>query len=178
MKEPACHCKRCKRHEFDPWVGKIPWRRAWQSTPVFLPGESHGQRSLAGYSPCSLQESDRTEATSHTHSTFRLCILLNQQTSIVILCVNIQMLHGGSMCSILLNLLQVRYTVCASIYLQLFVEIPTTLKSAIFSTIISISPELLMSVAATLYFNHNLGLQGRCPGGSQRSLGHPLGTRS
>ena len=35
---------------FDPWVGKIAWRRAWQTTPVFLPGESHGQRSLAGYS--------------------------------------------------------------------------------------------------------------------------------
>ena len=35
----------------DPWVGKIPWRRKWQSTPVFLPGESHGQRSLMGYSP-------------------------------------------------------------------------------------------------------------------------------
>jgi len=38
------------RGRFDPWVGKIPWRRAWQPTPVFLPGESHGQRSLAGYS--------------------------------------------------------------------------------------------------------------------------------
>ena len=37
------------RHGFDPWVRKIPWRRKWQSTPVFLPGESHGQRSLAGY---------------------------------------------------------------------------------------------------------------------------------
>ena len=36
---------------FDPWVGKIPWRRKWQPTPVFLPGESHGQRSLVGYSP-------------------------------------------------------------------------------------------------------------------------------
>ena len=36
---------------FSPWVGKIPWRRAWQPTPVFLPGESHGQRSLVGYSP-------------------------------------------------------------------------------------------------------------------------------
>ena len=35
---------------FDPWVGKIPWRRAWQPTPVFLPGESHGLRSLVGYS--------------------------------------------------------------------------------------------------------------------------------
>ena len=40
-----------KRGGFDPWVGKIPWRRAWQPTPVFLPGESHGQRSLGGYSP-------------------------------------------------------------------------------------------------------------------------------
>ena len=47
--EPACQCSRCKRHEFDPWVWKIPWRRARQPTPVFLPGESHGQRSLAGY---------------------------------------------------------------------------------------------------------------------------------
>ena len=37
-----------KIHGFDPWIGKIPWRRAWQPTPVFLPGESHGQRSLVG----------------------------------------------------------------------------------------------------------------------------------
>ena len=36
---------------FDPWVGKIPWRRKWQPTPVFLPGESHGRRNLMGYSP-------------------------------------------------------------------------------------------------------------------------------
>ena len=39
------------RLEFDPWVGKNPWRRAWQPTPVFLPGEFHGQRSLVGYGP-------------------------------------------------------------------------------------------------------------------------------
>ena len=37
-KEPNCPCRRCKRHGFDPWVGKIPWRRAWQPTPVFFPG--------------------------------------------------------------------------------------------------------------------------------------------
>ena len=49
-KEPFCQCRKHKRG-FDPWVGKIPWRRAWQSTPVFLPGESHGQSTLAGYSP-------------------------------------------------------------------------------------------------------------------------------
>ena len=41
----------CVSLEFDPWVWKIPWRREWQPTPVFSPGESHGQRSLAGYSP-------------------------------------------------------------------------------------------------------------------------------
>jgi len=45
-KEPACQCRRHERSGFDPWVGKIPWRRAWQLTSVFLPGKSHGQRSL------------------------------------------------------------------------------------------------------------------------------------
>ena len=62
-KEPTCQCRRCKRHGFDPWVGKIPWRRAWQPTPVFLPGESHEQRSLRGYSPWGCKESDMTEVT-------------------------------------------------------------------------------------------------------------------
>ena len=50
---------------FDPWVRKIPWRRAWPPTPVFLSGESHGQRSLAGYRPWGRRESDRTEVTTH-----------------------------------------------------------------------------------------------------------------
>ena len=45
-----CCNEQCKRPGLDPWVGKIPWRREWQSTPVFLPGEFHRQRSLAGYS--------------------------------------------------------------------------------------------------------------------------------
>ena len=49
-KEPDCQCRRHKRRGFDPWVGKILWRRKWQSTPVFLSGEFHGQRSLVGYS--------------------------------------------------------------------------------------------------------------------------------
>ena len=43
--ESACQCRRRKRLGFDPWARKILWRRAWQPTPVFLPGESHGQRS-------------------------------------------------------------------------------------------------------------------------------------
>ena len=46
-KEPACQCRRHKRCRFDPWVRKIPWRRKWQPTPVFLPGETHGQASLS-----------------------------------------------------------------------------------------------------------------------------------
>ena len=48
-KEPTCQCRRYKRCGFDPWVGKIPWRRAWQPTPVFLTGESHEQGSLMDY---------------------------------------------------------------------------------------------------------------------------------
>ena len=60
---------RQKRHRFDPWVGKIFWRRAWQPTPVFLPGESHGQRSLVDYSPQGRREQDTTEPLStHTQS--------------------------------------------------------------------------------------------------------------
>ena len=63
VKEPASQCSRHKRCGLNPWVGKIPWRRAWQPTPEFLPGESHGQRSLAGYSRQGHKESDMTEVT-------------------------------------------------------------------------------------------------------------------
>ena len=59
-KESTCQCRRCR---FDPWVGKVPWRRKWQPTPLFLPGKSHGHRSLAGYSPRGCKESDTTEHT-------------------------------------------------------------------------------------------------------------------
>jgi len=50
-KESACHWRKCKRHGFDPWVGKMPWRRKWYPTPVFLLEEAQEQRSLAGHSP-------------------------------------------------------------------------------------------------------------------------------
>ena len=59
--EPTCQCRRQKRCGFDPWSGKIVWRRKWQPTPVFLPGKFHGQRSLAGYRPWGRTESDRAE---------------------------------------------------------------------------------------------------------------------
>ena len=57
-KEPSCQCR---RHQFNLWVRNIPWRRKWQPTPVFLPGKSHGQRCLVGYSPRSHEKSDTTE---------------------------------------------------------------------------------------------------------------------
>ena len=62
-KELTCQCRRHQRLGFDPWVRKISWRRAWQFTPVLLPGESHGQRSLVGHSPWGHRESDMTEKT-------------------------------------------------------------------------------------------------------------------
>jgi len=61
-KEPSCQCSRQKRLRFSPWVWKILWRREWLPTPVFLSGQSHGQRSLVGFSPWGHKESDRTEA--------------------------------------------------------------------------------------------------------------------
>ena len=54
-------CLQCRRPGFDPWVGKILWRRKWQPTPVILPGKSHGRRSLVGYSPWGRKESDTTK---------------------------------------------------------------------------------------------------------------------
>ena len=59
--ESACQCTRHKRHGFDPWVRKIPWRRKWHPTPVFLPGKFLGQRSLAGNSPWDCKELDMTK---------------------------------------------------------------------------------------------------------------------
>ena len=54
-------CLQCGRPRFNPWVGKILWRRKWQPTPVLLPGKSHGWRSVVGYSPWGRKESDTTE---------------------------------------------------------------------------------------------------------------------
>ena len=67
-KEPACQSRWCKKHEFHPWVEKIPWSRKWQHTLVFLPGKFDEQRSLAGYSR---KESDITKwLSTHTHCSF------------------------------------------------------------------------------------------------------------
>ena len=67
---------KCRRPGFDPWVGKIPWRRKWQSTPVLLPGKSHGQRSLEGYSPWGRKEPDMTEWLHFLHDSSTLITYL------------------------------------------------------------------------------------------------------
>ena len=78
VKNLPANTRRHRRRGFDPRVRKIPWRRIWQPTPVFLPGEFHGQRSLAGYSPWGCNESDTTEQLS-TH-TGMPCISLEKMT--------------------------------------------------------------------------------------------------
>ena len=72
-KEPACQCRSHRSRGFDGWVGKIPWSRKWQPTPVFLPGESYGQRSLVGYSPKGCKKLDLTEQLS-THRVIVIAI--------------------------------------------------------------------------------------------------------
>ena len=71
-KEPTCQCRRHKRCRCSSWVGKVPCRRKWQPTQVFLPGEFHGQRSLAGYSPWGHKESDTLRDWAH-----QICSLSN-----------------------------------------------------------------------------------------------------
>ena len=66
-KESACQCRRYKRYGFNPWVRKIPWRRKRQPSSVLLPGKSHGQKSLAGYSPWGHRVGHRSAQHTHTH---------------------------------------------------------------------------------------------------------------
>ena len=68
-KEYSCQCRRHRRLGFNPWFRKIPWRRKWQLTSVFLLRKSDGQRNLAGHSPWSGKELEVTERLSmHTHT--------------------------------------------------------------------------------------------------------------
>ena len=86
-KEFACQCRNHRRRRcvFDPWVGKI-WRRKWQPPPVFLPGKSHGQRSLVGYSPRDRRESDTAEhAHMCTHTGKPQCTSILRKLQIIIL---------------------------------------------------------------------------------------------
>ena len=76
-KESTCQGRRSKRHGFDPWVWKIPWRRSWQLMAThssILPGESHGQRNLVGYSQKDHKELNMTEATQHIRVCVCVCV--------------------------------------------------------------------------------------------------------
>ena len=79
VEESTCQCRRHGRHGFNPWIGKIPWNRKWQPTPVFLPEKSHGQRSLSG--PRGHQELNMTEHT-HTVEIQALCKRAQQVTEL------------------------------------------------------------------------------------------------
>ena len=94
----------CRRPGFDPWVRKIPWRRKWQPTPVYLPGESHGWRSLVGYSPWGRKGSDTTERL-HFHFSLYICIIILSCWSINIKCIS-NILHlYSSLTNISLNII-------------------------------------------------------------------------
>ena len=82
-KESACQCRRRRRHGFDPWVGKVPWRRKWQPTPLFLPGKSHGQRNLVDYSPWSFKRVRHGLATKQQTIFYCLPVLCNLTNTVV-----------------------------------------------------------------------------------------------
>ena len=67
-KELSCQCRKCKRSRFDPWVRKIPWKSAWQPTPVFSSGESHGQKSLMDYTVNGVTKSQTQLKLLSTHA--------------------------------------------------------------------------------------------------------------
>ena len=89
MKEPG----------FSPGLGKIPWRRTWQAPPAFLPGGSHGQRSLDGYSPWGHRQSDTTEQL--TISLFKICLNFKIcDFSVRLVTSNIEVIYMGAYLSV------------------------------------------------------------------------------
>ena len=78
---PACSAG---EREFDPWDQKIPWRRKWQSTPALLPGEFHGQKSLAGYSSLGLKESGTTEQLTFSLQVHVVRLLITQCLNLIL----------------------------------------------------------------------------------------------
>ena len=78
VKEPACQCRRHKTPAFNPWVRKIPWRRAWQPTSVFLPGKPHGQRSLMDYSLEGHRVGHDWRNLAHTHTNIHVLLVFSR----------------------------------------------------------------------------------------------------
>ena len=94
-KEPTCQCRRHKTHGFNPWVRKIPWRRAWQPTPVFWLGVSHGQRSLVGSGPQGCKELDMTEMIQLASLDVVMLCCRNWSHQIALKSVDLFLLAGG-----------------------------------------------------------------------------------
>ena len=120
-KESACQCRRPKRCVFNPWVGKIPWRRKWQPALVFLPGKSHRQRNLVGYSPRGSKESTRlsdfTFTLTYTYTSYYVLGILkcfNVLTDLI-LTVSLFKCFSYSLCQYILSTL-LRYNSCAVIF--------------------------------------------------------------
>ena len=108
----TCQSRRWRRCRFNPWVGKIPWKRKWQPNPVFLPGESHGQRSLAGYSSRGRNEWDTTEqATEHAPLFWWLCLPFRE-----ILCLCLLRPSDLNFSSSLAHTAQVLATICTLLF--------------------------------------------------------------
>ena len=128
-------CLQCGRPGFNPWDGKISWRRKRQLTPVFLPGEPHGRRSLVGYSPWGLKESDMTERPSLPRVD-KLFMITQRGTWQFIMkhCLNYRILSRYSQMSLSL-LLQV----FAQNVISLKPTLITLLKTAISPTLILLS---------------------------------------
>ena len=93
IKNPLTNAGDIRNGGFDPWVGKIPWRKVWQSTAVFLPGEAHRQRGLAGYSPWGHTELDATQVTARMHAYFlsspQLGTAVQVKADLVAVCVSV-----------------------------------------------------------------------------------------
>ena len=120
------------RHKFDPWVGKIPRRRTQQLTPVFSPGESHGQRGLAGYSSWGCKESDKADATQQAHAWLiynivlvfavqqsELVIHISTHCQIIFPYMSLQSTEQSSQCMLCSRFLLVIYFVYSSVYVSI-----------------------------------------------------------
>ena len=140
-------CLHCGRPGFDPWVGKIPWRREWQPTPEFLPAEFHGQRSLAGYSPWGHTESDTTMWLTLTK------VLLNIQTTFLILRAWHAQTRDGKESLVVLPL---RPCVSSSQGLQTVKNLAVTMNHCSLSFFLSSFPQIINTQLRRLLGNHRL----------------------
>ena len=135
-------------------VGLILWRRKWQPTPVFLPGESRGQRSLVGYSPQGHTETDTTEATQHTHTYILCCCSVPKQCPAV--CDPMATLQSP-LSSISQNLLKFMFIESVTISEHLIPFRPLLVLSSVFPSIRVFSNESTLCIRWPKYWSMGLG---------------------